>query len=98
MQRLGKRLCVGERFETKTKLMTKNRHGSSKLNKELTAPLNTFEVLRAGDKKFFTKGKRRYFCEVVRLIETRTGVYVSSIETTNLRYWQFTYLVKVLEN
>jgi hypothetical protein len=95
MERLGKRLAVGETFLTTTKRMSKNRAGSTKWNADKTGPLITYEVLRPGDKRFFTKGKRRYYCEVVRLVETRTGKYC--LGTTN-RWWMFTYLVKVIEN
>ncbi len=103
---LGKLLHVGETFHTTTKRMDKKRHGQTKLNKEANGPLITYEVLRIGDKRFFTKGKRRYYCIVLGLIETRTGLYTWDAYHSEymiqfrpiLRWWQFTYLVKILEN
>lgn len=105
---LGKLLPVGYEFFTETKRMGKNRHGQSKLNKELNGTLITYEVLRTGDKRFFIKGKRRYYCEVLGLAELRTGLHRGSIQTpanlyppariSGLRWWQFTYMVKILEN
>jgi hypothetical protein len=100
---LGKRLHVGDTFRTTTKTMTKDRHGSSRLNKELSGPLITYEVLKPGTRRHFTKGKRRYYCEVLGLIETRTGIYNWYHESARWfqkgrRWWQFTYLVEVLEN
>lgn len=102
MQRLGKRLAIGETFTTTTKRMSKNRCGSTKLNADKTGPLITYEVLRPGDKRFFTKGKRRYYCQVIALVETRTGVYNPTVIAERLqpgpRWWIFTYLVRVIEN
>jgi hypothetical protein len=98
---LGKRLKVGETFRTTTKTMTKNRHGSTRWNKDLTGPLITYEVLKPKDKRHFTKGKRRYYCEVVAHIETKTGYFCTLVGNSlwkGNRWWQFTYLVKVLEN
>lgn len=100
---LGKCLHVGDTFKTTTKTMTKDRHGSSRLNKELSGPLITYEVLKPGTRRHFTKGKRRYYCEVLGLIETRTGIYNWYHESARWfqkgrRWWQFTYLVEVLEN
>jgi hypothetical protein len=102
--RLGKQLKVGETFRTTTKTMTKDR---GKYNCNCYRIPTTYEVLRCGDRRFFTKGKRRYWCEVVALIETRTGfdcwpLGEQSVEKISLfrstRWWQFTYLVRILEN
>lgn len=100
---LGKRLKVGDTFKTTTKTMTKDRHGSSRLNKELNGPLITYEVLRSGDRRWFIKGKRRYYCEVLGMVEMKTGVYnwyhqSSEWFQKGIRWWQFTYLVKVINN
>lgn len=98
---LGKRLAVGDTFRTTTKTMTKNRHGSTRWNKDLTGPLITYEVLKPGTRRHFVKGKRQYYCEVLAMVEMRTGMWAS--KTGNClwkgsRWWQFTYLVEVLEN
>lgn len=99
---LGKRYKVGESFKTTTKSMTKDRgKWGCRMNKELNGSLITYEVLRPKDKRHFTKGKRRYFCEVVAMVEMRTGFNCSlhgDFLWKGVRWWQFTYLVKVLEN
>lgn len=101
---LGKRWKVGETFRTTTKTMTKDRGkwNSSRMNKELNGPLITYEVLRPKDKRHFTKGKRRYYCEVVAMVEMKTGFHAAYMAGDSFfkgsRWWQFTYLVKVLEN
>lgn len=100
---LGKKLKVGDAFKATTKTMTKDRHGNSRLNKELNGPLITYEVLKPGTEQWFTKGKRRYYCEVLGLVETRTGIYhwfhnSSQWFQKGRRWWQFTYLVKVIQN
>jgi hypothetical protein len=101
-QNLGKRYKVGESFKTTTKSMTKDRgKWGCRMNKELNGSLITYEVLRPKDKRFFTKGKRRYYCEVIVMCEMKTGIYVSMAGDylwRGNRWWQFTYLVKVLEN
>jgi hypothetical protein len=102
MERLGKRLAIGETFLTTTNRMSKNRTSATKWNEDKTGPLCTYEVLRPGDKRFFTKGKRRYYCQVIALVETRTGVYNPTAIADRLqpgpRWWIFTYLVRILEN
>lgn len=99
---LGKLLPIGDTFRTTTKCMTKSRHGQCKWNKEMNGPLITYEVLRPGDKRYFTKGKRRYFCKVLAMVEMSTGYNCHTIGSQSLykgpRWWQFTYLVKILEN
>lgn len=99
---LGKRWKVGEAFKTTTKTMTKDRgKWGCRMNKELNGSLITYEVLRPKDKRFFTKGKRRYYCEVIAMVEMKTGFYahmVGDYLSKGTRWWQFTYLVKVLEN
>lgn len=104
---LGKLLHVGETFYTSTKRMDKRR-SNCRMNATFNGPLITYEVLRTGDKRYFTKGKRRYFCEVQGMIELRTGFYLGSIYgpdgyfppncVRGNRWWHFTYLVKILEN
>lgn len=104
---LGKLLSVGDTFKTTTKKMDKKRCRYTALNKENNGPLITYEVLRGGDKRFFTKGKRQYYCVVLGIVEIRTGVHVwdaysypdGSVKFKPYnRWWQFTYLVKILEN
>lgn len=102
---LGKRYKVGETFKTTTKTMTKDRGkwNCSRLNKELNGRLITYEVLRPKSKRHFTKGKRRYYCEVLGLVEMKTGIYHWYHKSNEWfqkgqRWWQFTYLVRVLEN
>jgi hypothetical protein len=99
---LGKLLPVGHVFVTTTKRMDKFRHGQCKLNAQSNGPLITYEVLRPGNVKIFTKGKRQYVCEVIRLVEIKTGVSIGSLAVTTYkggnRYWQFSYLVKIIEN
>lgn len=98
---LGKKYKVGETFKTVTKTMTKNRHGSTRLNKDLTGPLITYEVLKPGTERWFTKGKRRYYCEVLALVEMKTGYFCSLCGSSlwkGNRWWQFTYLVKIISN
>lgn len=53
-------------------------------------------LFRNGYFGFFEKGKRKYFCEVLKLVETRTGLPPSEFEFC--RYWQFTYKLKVIKN
>lgn len=98
---LGKKLKVGEGFISVSKQMMKG--GAYPFT-----PL--YKLYRKGDRDYFVKGKRRYYCEVKALVETRTGFRVrsfnrawthdfntrSSIEGG--RYWQFSYLVQILEN
>lgn len=67
-----------------------------------------YKLYKVGDKDYFTKGKRRYYCVVKALQETKTGFIVNSYDpvwthdfTTSVRgprYWQFTYLVQIIEN
>lgn len=107
-ERLGKLLPVGDTFVTSTKRMHKKRHSNCKWNKDFTGPLVTYEVLRPGHIQSFTKGKRKYVCKVISIVEQRTGLYGWSHYTwpsgkvesfsPGLRWWQFFYLVKILEN
>ena len=101
---LGKKYKIGETFKTTTKSMTKDRGkwNGSRLNKDLDGPFITYEVLRPKDKRHFTKGKRRYYCEVIAMVEMKTGLHAAYVAGSSFfkgaRWWQFTYLVKVLEN
>lgn len=98
MSNLGKRLNIGEAFISTSKQMIKNNSYSTQ-----------YRLYKVGEKDFFTKGKRRYFCEVRALVETRTGIHVTSYDsdwTINFtsdawkgpRWFQFSYLVVILEN
>lgn len=99
---LGKHLAVGETFETTTNRMAKSRQRLSTYDHNKHEKLRTYEVLRPGEQRFFQKGKRRYFCQVLQLVEIRTGFNCFPIGGTSLyhapRWWQFTYLVRILEN
>lgn len=103
------RLKPGDTFFTTTKRMTKDRHNNL-WNAELNGPRITYEVLRPGMRRYFEKGKRKYFCEVMGITDIKTGLYPGSIIKISkswmaaphlkraIRYWQFTYLVMVVEN
>ena len=94
-ERLGKKLLVGELFTSTTKRQSK-------------APIEgmgwkaVLKIKRVGWEGYFQHGKRKYFGRIVRILETRCGVYRGSICYTTykygVKYWQFTYLVKVIEN
>lgn len=100
--RLGKLLKVGDTFETTTKRMSKPGAGTIY---QATAG-NKYEVLRPGDVRTFTKGKRNYVCEVQAMSELRTGVYwftpkedtVERKAKRQYRWYMFTYRVKILQN
>lgn len=99
---LGKLLKVGDTFSTTTKRMSKP--GAGTIYQANCG--NKYEVLRPGDIRTFTKGKRNYVCEVQGLIELRTGMYwftppeqrVKGILNRQYRWYMFTYRVKILEN
>lgn len=84
---LGKKVAIGEWFLSTTKRQIKK---------------DGLKILKPKHHGYFQLGKRRYFCEVIRLAETKTGVYMASVEPGTLkggvRYWQFTYVVKIIEN
>lgn len=98
MERLGKRLNIGEAFISTSKKMVKNSYYTSH-----------YKLYKVGEKDYFTKGKRRYFCEVRALVETRTGIHVTNYNTEwtrnftsdawkGPRWFQFSYLVVIREN
>ncbi len=97
--RFGKKLKVGSAFLSTSKNMYKG-------GKYPFTPL--YKLYRVGDRDYFMKGKRRYYCEVRALQEVKTGFNIGSFDpvwthnfTTSikgLRYWQFTYLVQIIEN
>lgn len=95
---LGMRRAVGQTFYHTTKRMTKHSYQLIK---------SKWEILKQGDQRFLTNGKRRYFCEILGLVETRTGYYRGSIwepkhnlnhKISGRRWYIFTYLVKIIEN
>lgn len=97
---LGKLLPIGNTFYHTTKRMSHPRVHLGLIREK-------WEILRQGDRRMLTKGKRRYFCEILGLIETRTGYYRGSIwkpkdnlnnRISGRRWFIFTYLVKILEN
>lgn len=98
-ERLGKKLEIGQVFETPSRRMMKNT-GYAGYHGERPVQL---KVRKAGDRDFFIKGKRRYFCEVKGISETRTGVYCWAYAATQQsspgpRWWQFIYVVQIIEN
>lgn len=108
---LGKKLKVGDTFITVTKRMTKNRGGTEIdiWNKDPTKRHSylTYEVLRKGHERIFVKGKRQYVCRVIALVETKTGfcnwLDYKMTDTRDgfeptIRFWQFSYLVRILQN
>jgi hypothetical protein len=97
----SKLLKPGERFYSQTKRMRKIRRELCKGNKP------GIYVLRAGHVGYFEKGKRKYLCKVEGVVETNTGLWRGTIWTgehnlngkiSGRRWWQFTYLVTVIEN
>jgi len=98
---LGKLLKVGDTFETTTKRMSKPGAGT---NYQASCG-NKYEVLKPGDIRTFTKGKRNYVCEVQGMIELRTGVHwftpsktIPKTVNRGYRWYMFTYVVKILQN
>jgi hypothetical protein len=93
---LGKKLNTGDTFESSTKRQIKQPVYSGLGWKA------TLRVKKIGYRGYFQYKKRQYYGEIVRLLETRTGVYKASICSTTykngVRYWQFTYLIKVIES
>lgn len=83
----GKRLKAGQTFLTTTPKLIRNSVYGPK-----------YKRFRDGDKALFQKGKRKYYCEVVCLAETKVGWYITAFDQRGPRYWQFTYLVKILNN
>jgi hypothetical protein len=93
---LGKRLKVGEVFESVSKKHLKEDFSERWYRKK-------GRLYRKGDKDYFIKGKRRYFCEVLGISETKTGLHCWNTAFlpgayVGPRYWQFTYVVKIIEN
>lgn len=64
---LGKRLKMGDTFVTDTKKMLKFPAMKGYQN---------FKLLSKGTEAYFTKGNRRYFCVVLALIRSETGINV----------------------
>ncbi len=102
---LGKLRAVGSSFKTTTNKQYRNDRNRRWVNRNNPRIV----VMRPGDRDHFTCGKRRYFCEVVALVETRTGYYahVDILEqfptrkgsiNNGRRWWVFTYLVRIIEN
>lgn len=99
-KKLGKRLKIGDVFESASKRMGKYRYGHCLVMKE--------KVHKAGDRGYFVKGKRSYFCEVMGISQTTTGYFLwrdlakdgelNKKKWAFARWWQFTYVVKIIEN
>lgn len=99
-KRLGRKMKIGDIFESTSKRMKKNRWGHCRVTQEL--------VRKRGDKDYFVKDNRRYFCEVLAISRTTTGYArwrdlamnheIDRQKWPFLRWWQFTYVVKILEN
>lgn len=96
---LGKRLKPGAVFESPSKKMDRNGYYYNGYSGDKPVKL---KVRRKGDRDWFIKGKRRYFCEVKGISETRTGVHcwkdLANDGTHGPRWWKFTYVVQVLKN
>lgn len=96
-KKLGKSFKVGYVFATSSKKMLKKQIRFKAVNWRYKQT-----VYRKGDRAFFIKGKRRYWCEVLGIIQTSTGIYCWAQMHIGLppgpRWYQFTYAVKILEN
>lgn len=96
---IGHLLKTGECFESASKKMTKQiRHIDDKVK--------TLIYKKPGTKDFFIHKGRRYYCEVIGCVEQRFGWYhgvwlhperKATIDR-RVMWWQFTYLVQILEN
>lgn len=98
-QHLGHKLKVGDWFESQ----------SNRMIKGVTQSTGT-ETLRyrvPGSTDFFQHRGRRYFCEVLGCIERRSGYYYGVWDHSpvhagaldkRVRWYQFTYVVRILEN
>ena len=95
---VGHKLNVGEWFESQTKRMHAGERQST--------GDETLRFYPAGTKMYFQHKNRRYYCEVMGCIEERTGWHygvwpdhpVGHQIDKRPQWWQFTYVVKVLEN
>lgn len=93
---LGKRLNIGDLFEST----------STRLHKEDLKDRwyrKKGRLYRKGDKDYFVKGKRRYYCEVLGISRTSTGLFCWNTsflpgQYKGPRWWQFTYVCKIIEN
>lgn len=93
---LGRKREVGELFESIGK-----KHNKEELRDRWYRKPG--RIYRKGDRDYFIKGKRRYYCEVLGISETKTGLHCWTTaflpgQYVGPRYWQFTYVVKILEN
>lgn len=92
---LGKLLKVGDTFQVTTKKLSKPGRWNRRTRR------NVFEIYRPGHVGEFVKGKRKYICEVLGIVETRTGYYCVEFAghyDPHYRWYIFTYYVKILEN
>lgn len=95
-ERLRKLLKVGDLFESTSTKLDKGQLRDRWYRKAA-------RLYRKGDRDYFVKGKRRYFCQVLGISETRTGLYcwtTSFLDGCYVgpRWWQFTYVVQIIEN
>src|SRR5688572_24482735 len=100
-KRLGRLRKPGECFDSVSNRMIKIELWSVPRGNEKPV----FKIHRAGEYDFFVNKGRRYYCEVLGIVETKTGLcckYLADKEghTRNAgpRWWQFTYRVRVIEN
>lgn len=100
-KRLGRLRKTGECFDSISNRMIKSELWTLPRGNEKSE----FKIHRAGDKGFFVNKGRRYFCEVLGIIETKTGLCCTymvdregHIRNAGPRWWQFTYRVKIIEN
>lgn len=98
MERIGHKLKVGDWFESQSNRMTAGVTQSK--------GTDTLFFRVPGSKDYFQHKNRRYYCEVMGCIEERTGWYYGVWPNSpalqqidkRVQWWQFTYVVKILEN
>lgn len=104
---LGRLLPVGDKFVSMTNRMSKDRYRQSTIDPETREKLNTYEILRPGEIRTLQKGKRKYVCKVLGIVEFSTGLYPGSVSgpyptlsivLSGRRWYQFSYLVEIIEN
>lgn len=92
----GEKLSIGEIFQVSSHKMIRAEFWARRAYKK-----HHFKIYKKGDRDYFMKGKRTYLCEVLCIIQTTTGIYNWQNMQYNLspwlRWWQFTYAVKVIE-
>jgi hypothetical protein len=101
MDKLGRRLKVGECFESTSKKMTLIVRW-----RDIDDDKKSLIHRKKGTKDFFQHKGRRYYCEVIGTVETRTGWYHGvwlyperkAELDKHVKWWQFVYLLQIIEN